>query len=75
MKQSADNNFEFDVNRKLSKLVENTVGKGEIAHEWGLLVFCKQTPLQLGTIGTLIKNIMQKKDNKNFNSEKKIYIL
>ena len=32
MKQSADDNFEFDVNsRKFSKLVENTVGKGEIA--------------------------------------------
>ena len=31
-KQSADDNFEFDVNsRKFSKLVENTVGKGEIA--------------------------------------------
>ena len=29
LKQSADNNFEFDVNsRKFSKLVENTVGKG-----------------------------------------------
>ena len=32
LKQSADDNFEFDVNcRKFSKLVENTVGKGEIA--------------------------------------------
>ena len=32
LKQSADINFEFDVNtRKFSKLVENTVGKGEIA--------------------------------------------
>ena len=32
LKQSADENFEFDVNsRKFSKLVENTVGKGEIA--------------------------------------------
>ena len=29
----ADNNFKFDENgRKLSKQVENTVGKGEIAH-------------------------------------------
>ena len=33
LKRSADYNFEFDVNRrKFSKLVENTVGKGEIAH-------------------------------------------
>ena len=32
LKQSADNNFEFDENsRKFSKRVENTVGKGEIA--------------------------------------------
>ena len=33
MTQSADDNFEFDENtRKLSKRVENTAGKGEIAH-------------------------------------------
>ena len=32
MKESADNNFKLDENgRKLSKWVENTVGKGEIA--------------------------------------------
>ena len=32
LKQSADDNFEFDVNsRDISKLVENTVDKGEIA--------------------------------------------
>ena len=32
MKQSTDDNFEFDENtRKVSKRVENTVGKGEIA--------------------------------------------
>ena len=39
LKQSADDNFEFDVNsRKFSKLVENTEGKGEIApHEQYLL--------------------------------------
>ena len=31
-KQCADDNFEFDVSsRKFSNLVENTVGKGEIA--------------------------------------------
>ena len=33
LKEFADYNLEFDVNgRKLSKWVENTVGKGEIAH-------------------------------------------
>ena len=31
--QTADDNFKFDENcKKLSKRVENTVGKGEIAH-------------------------------------------
>ena len=40
LKQSADNNFEFDVNsRKFSKLVENTVGKGEIARNEQFLLF------------------------------------
>ena len=39
-KQSADNNFEFDVNsRKFSKLVENTEVKGEIAHYEQFLLF------------------------------------
>ena len=33
LKGFADDNFELDENaRKLSKMVENTVGKGEIAH-------------------------------------------
>ena len=33
LKDFADDNFKFDENgRKLSKWVENTVGKGEIAH-------------------------------------------
>ena len=40
LKQSADDNFEFDVNsRKFSKLVENTVGKGEIARYEQFLLF------------------------------------
>ena len=39
LKQIADN-FEFDVNtRKFSKLVENTVGKGEIARYEQFLLF------------------------------------
>ena len=33
LKQFEDNNFKFDKNgRKFSKWIENTVGKGEIAH-------------------------------------------
>ena len=40
LKQSADNNFKFDENsRKFSKRVENTVGKGEIAHYEQFLLF------------------------------------
>ena len=40
LKQFADNNFEFDVSsRKFSKLVENTVGKEEIAHYEQFLLF------------------------------------
>ena len=36
----ADDNFKFDKNsRKFSKRVENTVGKGEIAHYEQLLLF------------------------------------
>ena len=36
----ADDNFKFDENgRKLSKWVENTVGKGEIAHHKQFLLF------------------------------------
>ena len=39
-KQIADDNFEFDENRrKLSELVENTVGKGEIARYEQFLLF------------------------------------
>ena len=40
LKQSADDNFEFDENsRKFSKWVENTVGKGEIARYEQFLLF------------------------------------
>ena len=40
LKQSADDNFEFDVNgRKFSKLVENTMDKGEIARYEQFLLY------------------------------------
>ena len=40
LKESADDNFKFDENgRKLSKRVENTVGKGEIARYEQFLLF------------------------------------
>ena len=40
LKEFADDNFKFDKNgRKLSKRVENTVGKGEIAHYEQFLLF------------------------------------
>ena len=40
LKEFADNNFKFDENcRQFSKRVENTVGKGEIAHYEQFLLF------------------------------------
>ena len=40
LKEFADDNFKFDENRrKLSKQVENTVGKGEIACDEQFLLF------------------------------------
>ena len=40
MKEFSDDNFKFDENsRKLSKRVENTVGKGEIARYEQFLLF------------------------------------
>ena len=40
LKEFADDNFRFDENgKKLSKQVENTVGKGEIAHYKQFLLF------------------------------------
>ena len=40
LKKFADNNFKFDKNgRKISKRVENTVGKGEIARYEQFLLF------------------------------------
>ena len=42
LKQSADNNFQFDKNsRKFPKRVENTVGKEEIAHYEQFLLYPK----------------------------------
>ena len=39
-KEFADNNVRFDENsKKFSKLVENTVGKGEIAHYEQFLLY------------------------------------
>ena len=40
LKEIADDNFKFDENgKKFSKLVENTVGKGEIARYEQFLLF------------------------------------
>ena len=40
LKEFADDNFKFDENgKKLSKQVENIVGKGEIAHNEQFLLF------------------------------------
>ena len=51
LKEFADDNFKFDKNgRKLSKWVENTVGKGEIARYEQFLLFpqCFQKVLSQG---------------------------
>ena len=51
MKEFADDNFKFDENgRELSKQVENTVGKGEIACYEQFLLFpqCFQKACSLG---------------------------
>ena len=52
LKEFADDNFKFVENgRKLSKRVENTVGKGEIARYEQFLLFpqCFQKPCSPGT--------------------------
>ena len=58
MKQSADDNFKFDVNsRKSSKLVENTVGKGEIARYEQFLLFPQCFPkacFQGASLGVIV---------------------
>ena len=51
LKEVADDNFKFDENgRKLSKRVENTVGKGEIAcyEQFRLFPLCFQKACFLG---------------------------
>ena len=51
LKEFADDNLKFDENgRKISKGVENTVGKGEIAHYEQFLLFpqCFQKACFLG---------------------------
>ena len=51
LKEFADDNFKFDENgRKLSKWVENTVGKGEIVRYEQFLLFpqCFQKVLSQG---------------------------
>ena len=58
LKEFADNNFKFDENgRKLSKQVENTVGKGETARyeQFLLLPQCFQKPyLQGASKGVIV---------------------
>ena len=39
LKQSTEDNFKFDENRKFSKQVENTVGKGEMTRYEQFLLF------------------------------------
>ena len=57
-KDFADDNFKFDENaRKFSKWVENSVGKGEIAHYEQFLLFpqCFQKTFTADTFSTVSK--------------------
>ena len=55
MKDFADDNFKFDKNgRKLSKPVENTVGKGEIAFDEQFLCFPQCSLLEQITVSPFI---------------------
>ena len=62
MKEFADDNFKFDESgRKLSKQVENTMGKGEIAHYEQFLLFpkCYQNACFLGASkGVIVKELV-----------------
>ena len=52
LREFADDNFKFDENcRKLSEWIENTVGKGDIAHYVQFLLFpqCFQTTCTANT--------------------------
>ena len=58
LKQTAEDNFKFDENgRKLSKRVENTVGKGEIARYEKRLVSQGRQKVSLCGNGLNIHNI------------------
>ena len=65
LKEVADDNFNFDENgRKLFKLVENTVGKGEIARYEQFLLFpqcfqktCTADTLKPGLVWERVKSL------------------
>ena len=60
MKELADDNFKFDENgRNFFKQVENTVGKGEIAHYEPFLLFPKRL-VQQGLLIICFTAIMDK---------------
>ena len=71
LKEFADDNFKFDENgRKLSKRVENTVGKGEIARNEQFLLFpqCFQKACFLGASKGVIVWEWVNYKNKHLNS-------
>ena len=64
LKEFADDNFKFHENgRKLSKRVENTVRKGEIAHSEQFLLFpqCFQKACFPGVKGVIVWEWVKKK--------------
>ena len=70
LKEFADNDFKFDeYGRKSSERIENTVGKGEIAHYEQFLLFpqcfqktCTADTLKPGLVWERVKNIVGKEE-------------
>ena len=69
MKDFVDDNFKFDENgRKFSELVENTVGKGEIARQFLLFPQCFQKTCTVDTLkaGLVWDRVNRLEQNRNF---------
>ena len=83
LKEFADDNFKFDKNgRKLSKWVENTAGKGEIARYEQFLLFpqCFQKFVSQGRqkvslSGNGLKHLLKKKVGKQCEKRRKRWLV
>ena len=67
MKEFADDNFKFDENeRKLSKQVENTEGKGEIAHYQACFLVASKGVIMWKTLWECVKDNCNSLSNVTF---------